>query len=80
AELGYLFNTWAENYKKTELGYQETVDNISGLWLKFAADGTLDDWPVYDSDEKYLNISDTLAEETQLEKKNCDFWSTWYKP
>ncbi|HSW59469.1 MAG TPA: carboxylesterase family protein, partial [bacterium] len=80
AELGYLFTTWAENYKKTEVGYQETVDNISGLWLKFAADGTLDEWPVYDSDEKYLDISDTLTEKTQLEKKNCDFWSKWYKP
>lgn len=80
AELGYLFNTWADYYKKGEEGYQETVDNISGLWLKFAADGTLDDWPVYDSDEKYLDISDTLTEKAQLKKKNCDFWATWYKP
>ena len=80
AELGYLFNTWADNYKESEAGYDETVENISGLWLKFAADGTLDDWPVYDGEEKYLDISDTLVEKAQLEKKNCDFWSQWYKP
>jgi len=80
AELGYLFNTWADNYKESEAGYDETVENISGLWLKFAADGALDDWPVYDGDEKYLDISDTLIEKAQLEKKNCDFWSKWMKP
>jgi para-nitrobenzyl esterase len=80
AELGYLFNTWADNYKESEAGYAETVENISGLWLKFALDGTLDEWPVYDSEEKYLDISDTLTEKAQLEKKNCDFWSQWMKP
>ncbi len=80
AELGYLFNTWNDSYKETEEGYDETVENITGLWIKFATDGELPDWPVYDADEKYLDISQTLEVKTQLEKKNCDFWYKYFKP
>ncbi|MGI6394728.1 MAG: carboxylesterase/lipase family protein [bacterium] len=79
AELGYLFNTWDDYFKNNELGYQETTDNITDLWVKFATDGTLPDWPVYDSDEKYLNISSELKVEEKLEKKNCDFWGQYIK-
>jgi len=78
AELGYLFNTWYDIYKNTEAGYDETVENITGLWIKFATDGELPDWPVYDADENYLDISSELEVKTELEKKNCDFWSTYF--
>lgn len=78
AELGYLFNTWSDYYKDSEVGYDETVENITSLWIKFATDGELPDWPVYDTDESYLDISSELEVKTELEKKNCDFWSTYF--
>lgn len=80
AELGYLFNTWDDFYKNSEEGYQETVENISGLWLKFAADGNLKDWPVYDENEKYIDLSENIEIKEKLEKSNCDFWANWAKP
>ncbi len=75
AELGYLFNTWNNGYKDSESGYDETVSNITSLWVKFAADGKLDDWPFYGFDENYLDISETLNVGQALEKDNCDFWN-----
>jgi len=77
AELGYLFNTWDDYYKNSEDGYSETAENISGLWVKFAADGNLEDWPVYDEFEKYLDLSENNEIKEELEKDNCDFWSKW---
>ena len=77
AELGYLFNTWDDYYKNSEEGYVDTVDNISGLWLRFAQDGKLDEWPVYDDNENYLDLSENTEIKEKLEKDNCDFWAKW---
>jgi len=77
AELGYLFNTWDDYYKNSEDGYMDTVDNISGLWLQFAKDGVLEDWPAYDDNEKYLDLSENLEIKEFLEKDNCDFWENY---
>jgi len=80
AELGYLFNTWDDYYKNSEDGYNETVENISGLWLDFASGSDLNDWPVYDESEKYIDLSENIEIKEKLEKDNCDFWAGWSKP
>lgn len=79
AELGYIFNTWDDYYKNSEEGYMDTVDNISSLWIRFAKDGELKDWPAYDETEKYLELSENLEIKEKLEKDSCDFWAKYLK-
>ena len=73
--LHYVFDTHF-SWMKPNAYDRKLVDTIMGYWTQFAATGDpnpsgLDEWPRFDSDEKYLDIGDSIQVKRKLRAALC---------